>query len=441
MFPSFPKSSPGGPLRWLCGLGIWLALLAGGYFFLTGRNQAATATFGRIGRFLVQQNRELSLTFPEECVVAVGDPIYVNDPKFSVPVGRVVRILPDDEEARDDLIAWTRRADIELYSNAPADLKRLRFHYTESPSSLEWVLATMLPDHKRAEIAKLIVDSFGEHREELWRDLQPLLLSVIDRSQSVIMEDLQSAFTRHQDRVFRIGRKYREEYLDTEVMPVVQKIVMPIIQEETAELAQVIGAELWNRASLWALTWRYLYDRSPLPQRDLTRKEFQRFLRDEALPVVEAYSDEILDAQIRILRRIAARPEMNRLASSLIHRIAADDELRRLSVEIVQEVIVDNPRLREIWLTAWNAPEMQELLQKLNERMGPTVTQIGEALFGNPRKAITPEFSRVLRNKVMFKDLRLLVLDVADDPASPADLVILGHSFEHLPLHIPSQPR
>ena len=45
-----------------------------------------------------------------------------------------------------------------------------------------------------------------------------------------------------------------------------------------------------------------------------------------------------------------------------------------------------------------------------NDRLQPTVTEIGKALFGSPRTGITPEFARVLRNRVLHKDERWLIL-------------------------------
>lgn len=44
----------------------------------------------------------------------------------------------------------------------------------------------------------------------------------------------------------------------------------------------------------------------------------------------------------------------------------------------------------------------------------PSIVSIGELLFGSPHVEITPEFSRVLRNRVLFKDDRWLLLVLAD---------------------------
>lgn len=426
-------------VRTITGAIIWVGLLLAGFWLLPKSPDRVEHPLPQIGKYLLNSRLTLQLRFPEECVVMVGDPIYYDGGTQIVPIGRVIRLKDYDDP--ETYLAWTDHIEIELFSNAPKVTSEMRFHYLDTPSSLEWVLSTMLPESKRVEIGNLIVDSLQAHREELWGDLQPLLASVLNESQTVIMEDFQIAFAKRQTQVGAISQKYREEFVETEVVPVFEQVVLPIVQQEAGDLVQVIGSELWSQASVWGLTWRYIYDRSPLPQRDLTRKEFERFVNEKAIPIFESHSDDILDVQEKIFRRLSAHPEMASLFNSLLSRVARDEDLRQLVAEILREVIIDNPRLRDVWISAWNSNEMHELMAKVNDRLGPTVTKIGESLFGNPRTAITPEFSRVLRNRVMFKDLRFLVLATDPTAVGPQEVVVLGKEFQNLPIHLPSHPR
>jgi hypothetical protein len=110
-------------------------------------------------------------------------------------------------------------------------------------------------------------------------------------------------------------------------------------------------------------------------------------------------------------------------------------------------VITDNPRLKQVWRDVWSTPEAQAALSDANSRLEPTITAIGETMFGNPRKRITPEFSQVLRNKVLFKDQRWLVLQLPKDGEQKSSSrarelnVINGDSNAPNPFHIPARSR
>jgi len=58
-------------------------------------------------------------------------------------------------------------------------------------------------------------------------------------------------------------------------------------------------------------------------------------------------------------------------------------------------------------------------MKMANGRLESTITRIGQSLFGSPKGKITTEFARVLRNRVLHKDDRWLVLNPrADDQKS-----------------------
>ena len=73
-------------------------------------------------------------------------------------------------------------------------------------------------------------------------------------------------------------------------------------------------------------------------------------------------------------------------------------------------------------------------MSRTSQRFEPTVRRIGELLIGTPESGITPEFAAVLRNQVLRKDRRWLVLETADntdansspDPAGSLT-VVRGH--------------
>ncbi len=393
----------------------------------------------QVRRFLINPSRTIELRFETEQIVKVGDPVFSVDPKIIAPIGRIKRVIsPDSTEV---LETYADFVVVELYATCPLLTPQSRFFYNETPLSLEWVLETMLPESKRREISQLIVDSLSEHREELWTDLKPITEKLMRDSQTVILEDLRAALAQRSDLISNVAEKYRSEFIEREVLPVVEREIWPIIERETAPLVQVVGTELWGQASLWRLTWKYIYDSSPLPQRDLTRKEFNRFLNEKARPILDSHMPEILELQRRLFQEISTNPEVVKLMKSGLEKITSDDEIRNLAREISHDVLVDNDRLRELWTNTWESDEMQALMLKANERLGPTITQIGEAMFGNPRKKITPEFSDILRSRVLFKDSRWLTLAEVPDAKSDPSLILPGPADPQRPFHVPANKR
>jgi hypothetical protein len=55
-------------------------------------------------------------------------------------------------------------------------------------------------------------------------------------------------------------------------------------------------------------------------------------------------------------------------------------------------------------------------LQITSARLEPTAVRIGELLLGTPDGGVTPEFARVLRNQILFKDRRWFVLENPNSP-------------------------
>ena len=109
-------------------------------------------------------------------------------------------------------------------------------------------------------------------------------------------------------------------------------------------------------------------------------------------------------------------------------------------MEIVREVFVDNPRLKSALLERWNSPDARAALALTNDRLDPTIVAIGQRLFGSPDGGITPEFARVLRTKILFRDLRWFEVHRATlpDGRQPGSIPVkAGRSSDETPFHYP----
>lgn len=431
-------------LKAVAGLLFWLALLIGAGTWLSHGGNGDRERLARLWRFVSSGRQRVVLRLGETDLLQVGDQIFLAGQAGGPAVGRITRIEGPGSSERQ--LAWTDYAEAELYSTAPMLRSGTRLTLHQNPQSLDWVIETMLSPQVRGEIFQLLSAAFNEHQAEIAQRLQPLLLESLRRSNEVLRDDFRQAVLARAGELQAISARYRRDFINPQLTPLLRDEVWPIIQRESRPLANQIGQQLWEQASLWRLTWRLVYDASPLPQRDLTRKEFNRFVADHVVPTLEAHLSEFVDLQKRIITEVVANERVRAVAGEGFEQLTNDSELQQLLLGILNDVLTDNPRLKAVWQEVWSTPAAQAALADANARLEPTITAIGEAMFGNPRKQITPEFSKVLRNKVLHKDQRWLVLYPAGEsgpilPAGSSLPVESGDPLAPNPFHVPARSR
>ncbi len=131
------------------------------------------------------------------------------------------------------------------------------------------------------------------------------------------------------------------------------------------------------------------------------------------------------------------------LSQGMVYDILQDKEAQALALEMLQRVVSNNSRLKQVVADIWNSSKAKETIELANDKLEFTIASIGEELFGNPHTAITPEFSRVLRFKVLHKDCQWLVLERGDgvgEVTRSVDVIVGMHSTEN-PFHVPAEAR
>jgi hypothetical protein len=268
----------------------------------------------------------------------------------------------------------------------------------------------MLPKAKRQEIGALILKAFREHQDEIVAELRPVVEASLKDAASVIREDIKSAFQARENQIRKIGQRYQSDLIEKEIVPLIQQEIWPIVREESEPLAVVVGNEIWKEVSVFRFGWRYLYDKTPLPDRKLTEKEFKRFADEKAIPVLESHMGDFVELQKRLIRRIAANPVVNETVSKSLKKIVQDPEVQDLISDVFREVIMNNDRLKEVLEERWSGPQAKYAMALANYRLEPTIRDIGISLFGTPQGDITPEFAQVVRHRILHKDSRWFTL-------------------------------
>ncbi len=415
------------PLRIIAGVAAWAALAWGLQHCFQGRLVGHAGKESRLladlRDFAIEPRPTARLKIDQPMLLAVGDPIFVLDGPDGIEQVGEIRRLWNASSGAPVRKARVTRAEALFYPGAPPLTGGASLTYQTAPNSLEWVLRTMLPPEKQTEIAVLLGEAFQQHQEEIVAALQPLVEDSLRQGVQVVEKDLAASLRRHRGELQALGAKYQAEIVQKDLVPLVKKEIWPVVRARVEPTAEDIGKEIWRRVSIWRFGWRYFYDKSPLPQKDLTRQEWKRFVDDEAMPVLAAHSDEFVTLVEQVLADAARNDEVRAVLRESLLKIVDDPELQTIVWKIIDEVIVDNPRLREAMARVWTSDEAKQAFRLAGERLEPTVREVGERLFGNPKDGISPEFARVLRNQILFKDRRWLVLH---RPAKPSSTLVRG---------------
>ncbi len=328
-------------------------------------------------------------------VLRSGDPVFQQDSQGQwTQIGHV----ETRDEATEGLVI------VKWYADSSPDGFALVSHF--SRGSMEEIIATMLPESKRQQIQRRLAGVLKVHGEELSRAFTPLVQDSLRQSMPLIEAEFRKSVERHRAEVDQLAGRWNDDVVKDRLIPMARREILPIIRKHGEPTAEQIGRELWDRASVWRFGWRIVYDRSPLPEKNLVQEEWDRFVEDEAVPVFEQHMDEIVVSVQRILTDVAANSAIRSELAEVSSQLANDPEARELVRTILKETLVENERLKQAWRDVWTSPAAQVALTMAADRMEPVVRGIGDDLFGTEEDGIDPNFARVLRNQILGKDRR-----------------------------------
>lgn len=402
------KTSRKSDLKTIAGVLFWTLAASVTVYF--GRSSFEdNSLWPRASGYFSKPRQTVDLHSPNYQRLGFGDPIFIVDGSSVSRVGNVA-FIDFGEGYEEYKIGDTKTASATLYGRCPPLEAGDYVEVHAADDSMEWVVKTMLPPESRARISKLIVDAWKQNQQELLAKFGPLIEESIADAGNIISEDLKASIANHQAEIDQLSSRFQDQLIQREIVPLVKEEIWPIVKEESQPLVETIGREVWKEVSVWRFGWRYLYDRSPLPEKQLTEKEFNRFVESKAVPILENHVDDFIDVQKQVLARIANNQAVKQTVSESLRQVTQDQDFRDLVASISKEVLVDNARLKETLNQNWSSPQARRAMEFANYRLDPTILKIGQSMFGSTRTAITPEFARVLRNKILRKDKRWLTL-------------------------------
>lgn len=420
---------------------FWIALVALVLFAMRRPERGGAAAADRsmapsvssqVFDYLTVRSRRLSLSLPK-VPAREGDPIFTRD-----PAGRWIQAgyLTHTDSRRS---ATTATA---TWYAGVVDPDRCHFSYHYTRGRLSDVIQMLLPPEKRERIQQMIREAIELDGEEIADAIRPIITRSLKQSVPVVERALKTSIATHRDEIEELGERYREAILQERLLPLVREEVMPIVRKHGEPVAQKIGRELWDSASLWRFGWRAVYDKTPLPDRDLLKREWDRFVEREVIPIFERHVDEVVEAQRNIMIDISKNPRIRRELREMAEEIAGDPELQDLVTSIVRESIIDNQELREVWAKNWQSEDAKAAIKLTGQRLEPLARKIGDEIFGTREGGISPAFARVLRSQILGKDRRWIIADpmaaaVRSGGTIPVEMGEPGESFPVLILASP----
>lgn len=412
-----------GIMTWL---GLAIIVCAAVRIPFAQKPQELTGVLSGIARWVSGAPGEHEATSTVKLLVAPGDPVFIrlSDGGFR-QVGHV-----RNHFAASINPAATDRASIVLYDDAVATNFPNGFllEYHATPTALDWVVRTMVTPERQKEIASIIAKDWKQHREEIMTRLQPIIEKSLATTVSAIEAELPGVMNAHRSDFALLADRYQSEVIRSQIVPLVREQILPIVEDEVRPIAMELGKDLWDRVSLWSFTWRYLYDVSPLPEKNAVQLEFARFIKDEVTPALESRSDDFVAVTERILRRISRNEKVRSVVRENLRKVATDAELQKIVWKIVQESVINNQTLRTSLRQYWESPEVRDTLIIASTQFEPTARTIGNSIFGTRETGVTPEFARVLRAQILLKDRRWLVVAAMPPQTLPTPL----HEKNHL---------
>jgi len=325
------------------------------------------------------------------------DPVFVADDSGNPSLAGFVRSIEQETPARRVTILWFDP------STSP---EQYEFSSHQNRGSIDDIVAMMFPPEKRARIERLVADAMRDHGDRLVAQLMPVMERSMRESLPVIEAGFRDSIERHRDEIDLIVGRWNDEILTQRLLPMAKSEIVPIVMRNSQPVAEVIGRELWDRASMWSFTWRAIYDKTPLPRRDLMKQEWDRFVAEDAIPVLDEHSGEIAAAIQKSMAEIAENQNVRREIATAATTIATDPSARALIKVILKESIAENVALRRVWADAWTSPEAQAAIADAGQALEPTIRRIGDELMGTRENGIDPGFAKLLRNQVLEKDKR-----------------------------------
>lgn len=387
------------------GLAAWLLLLGGGAFgvWSAQRNQSLWAGFTRLQHYWLSAHVKQTAVVMEPITVMYRDPVFSIDPQTGE-----YRALGQITSPSQDWTEVGERIEIRLHDANLVDWQSGHLEFHQPERNLGRVIQVMLTPDRLQRLTELGEQMQRQHEQEVIAELSPIFQKALTELRPVIEQEFRQSIANHQNDIQQLTEKYKQQIVKEKVLPLVETEVLPVVQKHAQPLLEEIGGEMWREVSVFRFAWRYLYDESWGPNEPLVQKEWQRFVDNQALPILRNHSDDFIQVQGDIISELANNPRVKEVIQESLNQVATDPEAKKLVRDILSESLTKNETVRVEMQRILQSPETQLALKRVGDRFEPYAVQIGQELFGSPEK-VNREFALVLRHMILRKDQQWIV--------------------------------
>jgi len=403
-------------LRISLGILLWASALFLGARLLTATRDGDTSTLSELGRFFGQRARRLTVTFPRDAWIEVGDDVEVGGRR----AGEIEALLDPAGQVLSSLYGYTRAARIRLHDAVRVELSNAASaRLVRVPQTAAWVVQTLFTAETVPKVAEEWNQTMLLHREEIFALVTPIVRDVILDLERHIEAELPGFLERHRDEIRALSEGLEKDLKGEDFAAVFEKEIWPIAQPKVRPIIEEMSREIWEKLPLWRFATRLAYQTLPLTDNDHLQRAWVVFLEEQVVPIIRLHSDEIVQATREVAREALAKPEVTESFRRAFSGLLSEPRFHQLAQAFLRELILDNGDFHRAMLARWRSPEVERAVAAASTQVEPMVRRMGDILLGTRQEGITREFARVLRSQILLKDLQRIEIDPGPVAAGP----------------------
>lgn len=393
--------------RILVGAAVWAALAglaAAGLYRAREHPAFSSDPPRRIFDYATRRPFRVDVEFPPATPAMAGDPVCMRRGDAMVTVGQVRRVFRDDAKT-------TMR--VELFE-PPAEGRAGDFRFTAvpNPRTPAWVLNVLLNEERKARLLEDLRRFAASHQEQIFATFWPPFEAFLRDAFRILGDDLPEVLEARDEEVQRILNRHKNETFEEELLPVLKAEVWPTVRERSAPLMEDVGREIWARMPVWQLGWRYFYQQVPFTDDEILERRWQKFLDEEAIPVLESHTEDFLEVVRVVVTDMAQNPRMSAALRSVLSAVVDDPVFADLMRGVFSDLLSPEGRILLALRERFTSPVFVDRLNNLLEDLGPTLNRTANRiLLDESGLAINPDLAKVLRTQILWKDACWVLLE------------------------------
>ncbi|MHC4597374.1 MAG: hypothetical protein ACYS47_00055 [Planctomycetota bacterium] len=408
-----------GVFRVVLGALVWGAIAAGLVALthhVNHRAELPSYPAREVWTYLTTAPRRARIDFPAETAANRGDPVCRRIDGNVRTVGQI-RLVSKDPEKTSVIVEFYEGIDVLL-------TKETRFYAIPNPNTPAWIIDVLLPPDRKNALLQDLRTFAAEHQEDIFQTFWPPFEAFLRDAFQILGDELPQILENRDTEVQEILDRHKEATFRKELLPILREEFWPLIREKSAPLMEEVGQELWEQLPLYQLGWRYFYKQIPFTDKEILRRRWNKYLDQEAIPVLEGRTDDFLEVIRQVMLELSSNPKLSIALKNCLAALVEDPEFVQLVAGVFTDLVAPRGKIFVAFEKHFSDPKFLDGLNHLMEALGPTLNRISNRiLLDEDGKGINPDLAQVLRTQVLWKDECWILVEPTDGlPARDGDV-------------------